>query len=438
MSSTRPNIIFFFSDQQRADTCGCYGQKLNTTPHLDQMAAEGVRFAKAFTAQPVCGPTRAVLQTGLYATETGCFKNNIPLPQDQPTIAKQLSNSGYKVGYIGKWHLASGDEHNFRTEPVPEDWRGGYKDFWLASDVLEFTSHGYDGYMYDSEGQKREFPEGSYRVDAQTDWALEYLEMQKKDEPFFLFTSYIEPHHQNDNNRYEGPHGSKEKWADYEVPGDLVDTKGDWRENYPDYLGCINALDIGLGRIREKLKELGMLDNTIIIYTSDHGSHFKTRNGEYKRSCHEASLHVPLIISGPGFEGGQVINELTSLIDLPKTIMKIAGCEDLPGMQGHNLAELAANSSENWPKHRYYQISEAGSGRGIRTDKWKYCVSNPKSQCVSSEYEESHLYDLEQDPHERNNLIADPSTKETRESLKALLFESMQEANEPQPAITSV
>src|SRR3954470_22035307 len=103
-----PNIVFIFSDQQRWDTVGCYGQQLPLTPHLDRMAAEGVRFANAFTTQPVCGPTRAVLQTGRYATETGCWRNGIALGLDEPTIAKRLSAVGYEVGYIGKWHLGSG------------------------------------------------------------------------------------------------------------------------------------------------------------------------------------------------------------------------------------------------------------------------------------------------------------------------------------------
>ncbi len=102
-----PNIVFIFSDQQRWDTVGCYGQALPLTPHLDQMAKDGVRFANAFTNQPVCGPTRAVLQTGRYATEVGCWRNGLALPLDEPTIAKLLARAGYETGYIGQWHLAS-------------------------------------------------------------------------------------------------------------------------------------------------------------------------------------------------------------------------------------------------------------------------------------------------------------------------------------------
>lgn len=442
MSPKRPNILFFFTDQQRADTCGCYGQKLPTTPELDRMAEAGVRFEHAFTPQPVCGPTRAILQTGLYATEVGCYRNGIALPLDQDTMAKRLNGAGYKTAYIGKWHLASNDTPsepggevvNHRTVPVPPEWRGGYRDHWLASDVLEFTSHGYDGHMFDSEGKRRDFPEGRYRVDAQTDWVLEYLDAQDGEDPFFLFTSYIEPHHQNDNNRYEGPHGSKERWSNYEAPGDLAGQGGDWEENYPDYLGCIHSLDGALGRVRKKLEQKGMLENTIIVFTSDHGSHFRTRNLEYKRSCHEASLRVPLVISGLGFEGGKVVKDLVSLIDLPATLLKAAGAQPIGGMQGGDLKSLARGDSPDWRNHHFFQISESGNGRGIRIQRWKYCVESPEEQAHlphASTYHEAYLYDLEADPNELENLVDREDLQGLREELKQKLLVAMARANEP-------
>ncbi len=176
---SRPNIVFVFSDQQRWDTAGCYGQPLDITPNLDRMAAEGVRFEHTFTCQPVCGPARATLQTGKYPTEVGVHINHRLLPLDEQTLAKRLSASGYEVGYIGKWHLASfgpmDGPDNFRTRPVPPERRGGYVDYWLASDTLEFTSHSYDGHMFDGEGRQVNFPEGRYRADVLTDWTLDYL-----------------------------------------------------------------------------------------------------------------------------------------------------------------------------------------------------------------------------------------------------------------------
>ena len=441
-SKKQPNIIFFFTDQQRWDTCGCYGQELPITPNLDLMASEGVRFDKAFTCQPVCGPARACLQTGKYAAEIGAHTNNRILPLDEPTIAKWLSGAGYEVGYIGKWHLAStgakDGPDDFRTKPVPPERRGGYKDYWLASDVLEFTSHSYDGYMFDGDMNKREFPEDRYRADVLGDWTLEYLDSRTLEKPFFLFLSFIEPHHQNDNNRFEGPRGSKERWANYKVPGDLLGTEGDWRENYPDYLGCCSSLDDNLGRVMEKVAALGIADNTIIIFTSDHGCHFRTRNGEYKRSCQDSCIRVPMVISGPGFSGGKVINELVSLIDLPPTIMTAGGMEVPETMKGSSLQALVDGTAKDWNQEVFLQISESHCGRAIRTKKWKYSVRAPhkKGGDPDSElYVEDYLYDLETDIHERNNLVTDPKYKDIRAQLSELLKKRMKQAGEEEPEI---
>jgi uncharacterized sulfatase len=390
----------------------------------------------------VCGPARACLQTGVYATEIGCFRNGIALPQHRRTLADWLRDVGYEVGYLGKWHLASthgcGDaDANYRTLPVPPERRGGYTDYWLASDVLEFTSHGYDGHMFDAEGRQVSF-EG-YRADCQTDFALDYLRSRDGERPFFLFLSYIEPHHQNDRNCYEGPSGSKERFAEFEVPGDLRDRAGDWRENYPDYLGCCASLDANLGRIRDELERLGLSESTLIIYTSDHGSHFRTRNSEYKRSCHDGCIRIPMIACGPGFRGGHVIEDLVSLMDIPPTILAAGGRELPASLQGRPLQELVAGDCDDWPEEVFLQISESQVGRAVRTRRWKYAVvapgsnggKDPSADC----YREEFLYDLDADPHELNNLVTDPSYTRTRAELRGVLIARMSSAGEAIPQI---
>ena len=438
----KPNVLFILSDQQRWDTCGCYGQPLQVTPNLDRMAREGARFEHAFTCQPVCGPTRSCLQTGKYATENKCHTNHRMLPLHERTIAHTLSENGYEVGYIGKWHLAScgptGGPDDFRTKAVPPERRGGYNDYWLASDVLEYTSHSYDGHMFDANMDQREFPEGRYRVDAQTDWVLEYLQTRSDQKPFFLFVSYIEPHHQNDHEHYEGPRGSKERFKDFYPPGDLVGTGGDWREEYPDYLGCIHSLDQNLGRIREELGRLGLEDDTLIFYTSDHGSHFRTRNNEYKRSCHDGCIRIPLILHGPGFSGGRIITDLVSLIDLPPTVLTAAGIAPPGSMRGHALQPLADGDARDWPEEVFVQISESHCGRAIRTQRWKYSVRAPDKtghDPDSDLYVEDFLYDLENDPHERNNLVQSAEHAKIRAELSETLERRMAEAGEGVPTV---
>ena len=442
----RPNIVFIFSDQQRWDTVGCYGSPLfdNLSPNLDQLALEGVRFEYSFTCQPVCGPARSCLQTGKYATETGCYRNGIALPENEKTIAHWLSDAGYEVGYLGKWHLAStsrvpGHNADYRTKAIPQQRRGGYRDFWLASDVLEFTSHSHDGHMFDGDGNKREFPKDRYRVDAQTDWALEYLDNRNSDKPFFLFISYIEPHHQNDHNQFEGPHGSKKRFANYKIPGDLAGTKGDWRKEMPDYLGCCWSLDQNVGRIRDKLEQLGIADNTLLIYTSDHGCHFRTRNSEYKRSCHDNAIRIPLIIHGPGFTGSKVISELVSLIDLPPTVLKVGDVRPPDYMRGKALQQLVNSKVDDWPKEVFVQISESQVGRAVRTQRWKYSVrannKNGGRDSCSDEYMEDKLYDLKKDPYERHNLVDAPALSDVRAKLAKILKRRMAAAGENEPVI---
>ncbi len=444
-SASRPNIIFFFSDQQRWDTLGCYGQKLNVTPNLDRMAVEGVRFENAFTCQPVCGPARACLQTGRYATQTGNFRNGIALDPRHKTIANHFSQAGYEVAYIGKWHLASTQglggelDADYKSSPVPPERRGGYRDYWLASDVLEFTSHGYGGYMFDGSGARRDFPEGRFRADCLGDWAIEYLEGRSDERPFFLFLSFIEPHHQNDRSRYEGPAGSRERFADFEVPGDLAGTGGDWRENYPDYLGCCHSLDFNLGRLRQALGEFGIADDTLIIYTCDHGSHFRTRNSEYKRSCHEASIRIPMVACGPGFTGGRVVSDIVSLIDVPPTLLRAGGIAAPVSMQGRPLQETAGGAPADWPEEAFVQISESEVARAIRTKRWKYSVSAPgKDGAIhpaSDLYVEEFLYDLDADPHERTNLVVEEALADVRAGLRRRLMRRIIEAGEREPEI---
>lgn len=423
----KPNIIFYFSDQQRADTAGCYGQKLPVTPNLDSVAKEGTLFENAFTCQPVCGPMRACLQSGVYATQIGCYRNDIALPTDTKGIAHYLKEAGYDTAYIGKWHLASDSEHRLATKATPKERRGGY-DYWRAADVLEFTSHGYNGYVFDENGNKLDFK--GYRADRINDYAIEYVK-KSHDKPFFMFVSHLEPHHQNDHLRFESPKGLKNSFKNYDVPGDLKGTLGDWRLQMPSYLACCNRVDYNFGKLIQTLKDEGIYDNTVIIYTSDHGCHFRTRNAEYKRSCHEASIKVPLVITGGGFTGGGKVSDLVSLIDLPATVLDIAGAEIPEHFMGKSLTDKKGHESV------FIQISESQIGRAVRTDRWKYSVSaKNRDSAFADSYTEDCLYDLQNDPYEKNNLISDPSLAQTRKELREILLEYMKKAGEPVLNIT--
>lgn len=437
----RPNIVFYFADQQRADTMGVYGQPLPVTPHLDALAAQGVVFDHAYTCQPVCGPARACLQTGLYATQCGCHVNGLPPDfANTPMLAEYFNRAGYDTAYVGKWHLATDKFKgiDYRRSAVPPERRGGWRDYWMASDVLEFTSHGYNGYVYNRDNERVYFT--GYRADCINAFAVDFVRNYEKENPFFLFVSQIEPHHQNDHKRFEGPDGSKERFGHFTPPGDLLPGQGDWEAHYPDYLGCCHSLDANVGRLVDSLKAKGLWENTILIYTADHGSHFCTRNGEYKRSCHDASLHIPLIITGPGIPKGKRIPQNVSLLDLPATLMALMGEAVPPQFAGRDLQPLWQEENPDWDENVFVQISESQVGRALRTPRWTYSVRDEHEGNMilypdAEIYYEDFLYDNEADPHQQHNLAADPAYEGVRAELRRILKQKMREAGEREPEI---
>ncbi len=432
----RPNIVVFFTDQQRWDTTGVHGNPLDLTPNFDRLAARGTHLYNTFTCQPVCGPARSCMQTGEYATRTGCFRNDIPLPADRKPIAEYFNEAGYHTGYIGKWHLAS-----TRVDPVPQELRGGYR-YWLAADALEFTSDAYYTVVYDNDNKPVRLP--GYRVDALTDAAVRYIDARREDaDPFFLYLSFLEPHHQNHRDDYPAPDGYEERYTGRWTPPDLQTPKGSAARHLGGYYGMVKRLDEALGRLVDCLRSLDMLEDTIILFTSDHGCHFKTRNSEYKRSCHESSIRVPALLHGPGFMHGGRIEELVSLIDLPPTLLDAAGIDVPANMDGRSVRPLMDRTSwpesTDWPEEVFIQISESQVARAIRTDRWKYCVTAPEkdaqNDASSERYEEQYLYDLRADPYEQCNLIGVASFAEITGDLRTRLLERIEAAEGSRPQI---
>lgn len=431
-ANSHPNVLVLFSDQQRWDTTGVHGNPLDLTPNFDRMARAGTDVHSSFTCQPVCGPARSEMQTGQYGTTTGCWKNGIPLPPNARTLAHYFRGAGYTTGYIGKWHLGSD------IGPVVEAERGGYE-YWLASNLLEFTSDAYQTRLFDCEDNPVDLP--GYRVDALTDAVIRYI-AAPHDKPFYLFVSYIEPHHQNHRDDYPAPDGYAERYANRWMPTDLAalpSLGGSAQRHMAGYLGMVKRLDEALGRILDALRSLRLLDDTLVMYTCDHGNHFKTRNNEYKRSCHESSIRVPTAAQGPGFDGGGRINALISLIDIPPTLLDAAGVPVPDEMQGRSFMPLVRKQAVEWPDDVFIQISETQVGRAIRTERWKYCVTAPglngNKHPGSERYVEESLYDLLADPYELNNVAGHSAYHEVSQVLCERLIRRMVEAGEAAPII---
>ena len=432
--SAPPNVLVFFTDQQRWDTIGAYGNPMGITPNMDRLAAEGVRFEYAFTPQPVCAPARSSLQTGKYPTATGVVRNGLVLRDDEVTLPMLFSEHGYDTGYIGKWHLSDVAE----SGAVPLKRRGGYNQFWVAANALEHTSVPYEGTMWDENNKPLAFKD-EYRVDALTDHTVRFLR-QKRTRPFFLFVSHLEPHFQNSTNTFIAPKGYADRYRNnFYIPPDLAPFRGDWKSQLPDYYGIMARMDEQLGRVLDELKAQGQLDNTIVVLTTDHGCHFRTRNAEYKRSCHEASSRIPLIVRGPGFQAGTTVSQLVSTVDLPATLLAATGQAVPAAMQGRSLMPLLAGKAAGWRNEVYIQMREEALGRALRTEHWKYCVYDPAAdpkQPWSSNYVERHIYDLKSDPNELVNLAGRSDMKEISAQLREKLIARIVENGEPRPVIT--
>ncbi|GGG90649.1 sulfatase-like hydrolase/transferase [Silvibacterium dinghuense] len=436
----KPNIILYLSDQFRWDFVGANGHNGSThTPNIDALAARGKNFTHTVTNQPVCAPSRSVLFTSRYATETGVWRNGKGLDETLPTLATELRKAGYSANLIGKWHLAPGTEaEGGGRGAVKAEHRGGFLDLWEGANSIENTSHPYEGTIWDRDNKPIEYKD-EYRVDFLTDRAEKFLR-QKQDKPFLLFISQLEPHQQNDMGQPIAPKGAAQRFLNGTVPEDLRAFPGTWQAQLPDYYGCIEAIDNSVGRIRKVLEEEHLAENTIFVFLSDHGCHFMTRNQEYKRSTHNSSLRVPLIIDGPGFRGTQQIPELVGLIDVAPTLLEAAGVPVPSSWKGRSVLPLVNDpeARQGWVNEQFIQISESMTGRAIRTKDWTYCVADPSgdaTQPAASSYHEYQMYDQRADPHELVNLAGRKEYRAKADELREQLKKLAVAAGEPEPEI---
>ena len=431
---SKPNIIVVISDQFRWDCVGAMGlNPMNLTPNLDAMARRGVMFRSAFCNQPVCAPARASIFTGQYPARHGVWKNGIPLNPQATTLPTVLRNAGYSANYIGKWHL--GPQAN--AGPVAPENRGGFQDLWLAANTLEHTSHAYTGDLYDNDDKPVHF-ENIYRTDFMTGLAQKFLRAAKS--PFLLTLSYLEVHHQNDKDTFDPPKEYADRYPNPFIPEDLRPLPGSWPSQLADYFRCVAKMDETVGTIRKTLTETGLADNTILMFLSDHACHFKTRNSEYKRSPHESSIHIPLIVEGPGFNRGLEISEIVSQVDVTPTLLECAGLPLPPEVQGHSMLPLLDRKTDGWRNEAYFEMTEFVTGRGLRTPQYTYAVMAPKERgwkevANSSRYVEYMLYDNYADPYQHVNLAGRTTHQKVAEELRARLLARMRESGDPEATI---
>ena len=441
----RPNILFVFSDQQRYSALGANGNGIIQTPVLDAMAAEGMVCDNMFSNHPLCSPYRAILLTGRYGWQNLVIDNEYSPRRDIPTLPGTLREHGYGTAHVGTWHLGKG--------PYGDDNRYGL-DYLAALAGGRGRGAYYDRTYYEND-EGPNFYRG-WTPTNETDLAIQFIEKHlnaRTDDPFAVFVSWRPPHwpykqYPDEYNIYNP--------ADMDVPGNVPDEMKAWaHEELADYYGCCTGLDAEMGRLLEALDRLGIKDNTIVCYTSDHGDHLSSHGygkpssrwldesmRASKATPYEESCHVPFVVRWPdAIEAGTRTDAFFGAIDIVPTLLGACGVPLPEGLQGRDISsvwqggeaptdtELTPGGSESvylqnmahgWPNRDGW----VGRWRGVRTERYTYArwFANERGP---------YLFDRQEDPLEMVNLANSAEARPALQEMEERLHRWMEGTKDP-------
>ena len=397
-SQQRPNLVFIFPDQMRAQACGFMGNEQLQTPNMDLLAEQGVTFTNAVSTCPVCTPYRAALLTGRYPLSNGMVLNDVRLPVTELCIADVLRDEGYETGYVGKWHLDGPHRGGF-TPPGPR--RQGF-DYWAVAEC----THNYMNSFYYRDDPEPIWIEG-YDADHQTDLAIGYVQEHAQDQ-FCLFVSWGPPHEpcglMPDEYKIYAPAGIEPRPNAPEAPLDEI----------AGYYSHITALDRNLGRLMEALEQAGIADNTIVVFTSDHGDMFGSQGQTRKQKPWDESIMVPCAMRWPAkLPAGERTDVLLNAPDVMPTLLRLMGVEIPDTVEGRDLSHAALGLEGPEPTSAFIgNICPFGQPfpewRGLRTKTHTY-VRTLEGPWL--------LYDNAADPYQLSNLVDEPAHGEVQERL---------------------
>jgi len=478
MDPKQPNILFIMSDDHAAHALSCYGSRINQTPHLDRIAREGARFDNCFCTNSICEPSRAAILTGTYNHINRVTTIGAHIDNTLDNVAKVFQRNGYQTGIMGKWHMGEGPAH---CPTGFDEWK-----------VLRGQGPYFDPPMDTHEGEEQ-FK--GYTTDIITDLTIDYIKRRDRDRPFYLCSHHKAPHRSWEpdeqhrtmyedeeiplpftfdddySNRSQAAREAKMRitcdmtYNDLKlIPPDGVKagekiphpentegfflvpqetgekvffTDADDLKNFKyqryikDYLRCIASIDDNIGRLFDALEEEGILDDTIIVYTSDQGFFLGDHGWYDKRFMYEESLRMPYLMRYPReIQAGTVIDEIATNVDFPATYLDFAGIGIPEYMQGYSFRPLfSGKTPPDWQTSMYYRYwmhlshHYVSAHYGVRTKDYKliyYYGDGQEQPNVMDETKppEWELFDLRTDPHEMKNVYHDPAYAETVRELK--------------------
>jgi arylsulfatase A-like enzyme len=407
LGGARPNIIFILADDLGYGDLGCYGQKKTQTPQLDKMAAEGIRFTSCYAGSTVCAPSRCSLMTGLHTGHARIRGNaRYPLQPGDVTVAESLKEAGYRTALIGKWGLGEAG-----STGAPN--KKGF-DYFFGYLNQRHAHNYYPSFLWRNEEKAplrnqvpNEDSEGSgiatvrldYAPDLFAQEALQFVE-QNKTRAFFLALTFITPHANNEA-----------KAKGMEVPADEPYSTMDWPQPEKNKAAMITRMDRDIGRLFQKLKDLGLDRNTIVFFSSDNGPHREGGNDPrffessgplrgIKRDLYEGGIRVPMIVRWPGkIKAGATSDQVWAFWDVLPTLAELAGAKSPKNLDGISMLPALMGGPQKSHEFLYWEFHEGGSKQGARMDHWKGVRLGPGSAL--------ELYNLEQDLGETKNIASD-------------------------------
>lgn len=420
-AETRPNFVFIYTDDQRWDAMSVvqaeHGERGRypwfKTPHMDRIAAEGVRFRNAFVTLSLCAPSRAAFLTGQYNHRNGVIDNYTPFSTESVTHASVLRAAGYTTAYIGKWHMGtqSGQRPGF-SYSASYVGQGKYTDCPFEIDGVSTPTQGWID-------------------DVATDYALEFIKRQPRDKPFSVVLGFKSPHVPLEPPARAKDRFAGEKWqlvpsmhdrAIYRDPPAAKAAPNAERPTPLNYFRCISAIDDNVGRVLAVLDELGLAENTVVVYASDNGYLHGEHSLGDKRCAYDESIRIPLLMRFPKrFPKGAKVDEMVLNLDLAPTYLDLAGVAIPREMQGRSVVPLtkvsAAGARPEWRKAFFYeyflekQYPQTPTVFAVRTDTAKLVQYLGRDDWTE-------VFDLKADPYETKNLARDPAYAKLRADLE--------------------
>ena len=432
----RPNIIFIMTDDHAAHALSCYGSKINTTPNLDRIAKDGMRFEKCFCTNSICAPSRAVILTGKYSHINGKYDNKKANPFDgsQETFPKLLRSSGYQTAMIGKWHLLS--------EPT------GF-DYW---NVLPGKGKYHNPVLIEMGKRKKH---KGYVTDIITDLSIDWLKGRNGEKPFCLMYHHKAPHRNWQPDKKYAEAFKDKKFSYPETFDDDYSTrslasrqqkmtiekhflnpkdtkvsppeglkgqelkKWKYQRYMQDYLACVASVDENVGRLLDYLDESGFSKNTVVIYTSDQGFYLGDHGWYDKRFMYEESLRMPLLVRSPNMiKKGVVSDKIVLNLDFGPTMLDLAGANVPSDMQGESFKAILENRQpKKWRESMYYHYYEYPGPHSVKRH---YGVRTMRYKLIHFYYDIDawELFDLKKDPRELNNVYDDPGYSSVVKKMK--------------------